>query len=67
MNRRLAQGYQGDAPARPSDETIAVVALGANLGDRAATIAAALGDLARLPLTEVAAAADPIESVAVTP
>jgi hypothetical protein len=41
MNRRLAQGYQGDAP-RDSAETVAVVALGANLGDRAATIDEAL-------------------------
>lgn len=67
MNRRLAQGYQGDAPARPSDETIAVVALGANLGDRAATIDEALRDLARLPLTTEVVAAAPIESVALTP
>lgn len=66
MSRRLAQG-PADAP-RPEAATPvrAVVALGANLGDRAGTIVAALANLARLPLTEVAASADPIESVAVT-
>lgn len=66
MNRRLAQGYQGDSrdPERP--ETIAVVALGANLGDRAATIDEALRDLGRMPLTTEVRAAAPIESVAVT-
>ena len=67
MNRRLAQGYQGDAPQNESAETVAVVALGANLGDRAATIAEALRDLARLPLTTEVRAAEPIESVALTP
>mgnify|MGYP001000127969 CR=1 FL=1 len=67
MNRRLAQGYQGDAPQNESAETVAVVALGANLGDRAATISEALRDLARLPLTTEVRAAEPIESVALTP
>lgn len=67
MNRRLAQGYSGDpAPGEPAP-AVAVVAIGANLGDRAATISAALHDLARLPLTTEVAAADPIESVAVKP
>ena len=63
MNRRLAQGYQGDAPQNESAETVAVVALGANLGDRAATISEALRDLARLPLTtEVRAAVRGLET-----
>ena len=67
MNRRLAQGFPGDAAGRERPETEAVVALGANLGDRAETIAAAVRDLGRLPLTTAVRAADPIESVAVTP
>ena len=66
MNRRLAQGYSGERPERNPIDTVAVVALGANLGDRAATIDAALHDLARLPLTTAVTAAEPIETVAVT-
>ncbi len=66
MNRRLAQGFQGEASAVPHDETRAVIALGSNLGDRAATIEAALQGLARLPLTTEVRAAEPIESVAMT-
>nr|WP_143015775.1 2-amino-4-hydroxy-6-hydroxymethyldihydropteridine diphosphokinase [Microbacterium sp. 77mftsu3.1] len=44
----------------------AVVALGANLGQRADTIAEAIADLGRLPMTVLVAAAEPIESVAIT-
>lgn len=67
MSRDLAQGYQGEVARRRHDPTRAVVALGANLGDRGETIAAAVAELARLPLTEVTAVADTIESVALTP
>lgn len=66
MNRRLAQGYTGPRGGAEPGEAVAVVALGANLGDRAATIAAALRDLARMPLTTEVRAAAPIETVAVT-
>jgi len=66
MNRRLAQGYRDDTPPRDHPETVAVVAIGANLGDRAATMTAALEDLARLPLTTRIVAAEPIETVALT-
>lgn len=66
MNRRLAQGYRGEATRREHPAATAVVAIGANLGDRAATIEAALRDLARLPLTTDVRAAAPIETVAVT-
>lgn len=66
MSRRLAQGPGDPPPQAPGTPVQAVVALGANLGDRAGTIVAALANLARLPLTEVTAAADPLESVAVT-
>ncbi|MFT4220974.1 MAG: 2-amino-4-hydroxy-6-hydroxymethyldihydropteridine diphosphokinase [Microbacterium sp.] len=44
----------------------AVVALGANLGDRAATLAAAVRELERLPLVERVVASKPIETVALT-
>lgn len=66
MSRRLAQG--GPEPRHPSASPAvrAVVALGANLGDRAATLADALADLDRLPLTTLVRAADPIETVALT-
>ena len=67
MSRRLAQGYDGDAPASAPAETVAVVALGANLGDRAATLDAAVADLARMPLTTGIRVAEPIETVALTP
>lgn len=66
MSRRLAQGYQGDVPPAERGDTVAVVALGANLGDRQATVDQALIDLARLPLVTGVTAAEPIESVAVT-
>ncbi|WP_082406398.1 2-amino-4-hydroxy-6-hydroxymethyldihydropteridine diphosphokinase [Microbacterium sp. No. 7] len=66
MNRRLAHGYHGPTPRAENGAVRAVVALGANLGDRAATMDAALDALARLPLTELVAAAEPIESVALT-
>ena len=67
MSRRLAQGYHGVAPASAPVETVAVVALGANLGDRAATLDAAVADLARMPLTTGIRVAEPIETVALMP
>lgn len=67
MNRRLAQGLDADAAASDTAATEAVIALGANLGDRSQTLAAALADLDRTPLTRVRVAADPIETVALTP
>ncbi|MHC3000172.1 2-amino-4-hydroxy-6-hydroxymethyldihydropteridine diphosphokinase [Microbacterium sp. HJ5] len=67
MNRRLAQGFRGDAPQAAHAPTEAVVALGANLGDRAATMAAALDELRRLPLVDEVRASEPVESVAVKP
>lgn len=66
MSRRLAQGFSGEASAPPAEPDVAVVALGANLGDRAETIASAIRQLARLPLTTEVVASAPIESVAVT-
>ena len=67
MNRRLAQGFHGDAAPVEHMSVEAVVALGANLGDRATTMAAALADLARVPLVDAVRASEPVESVAVKP
>lgn len=67
MSRRLAEGYRDDAAVAPDAPPVAVVvAVGANLGDRVATLSAAVTELARLPLTEVTDAAPPIETVALT-
>lgn len=66
MSRRLAEGISLDEPKPHPAATDAVVAYGANLGDRAATIAAALDELTRVPLVEAVLASQPVESVAVT-
>lgn len=57
MSRRLAQGMRLQT---------AIVAFGANLGDRAATIEAAAAELRALPLVDDVRLAPPISSVAVT-
>jgi 2-amino-4-hydroxy-6-hydroxymethyldihydropteridine diphosphokinase len=67
MNRRLAQGFQGDMTSKQREPVRAVVALGANLGDRVATLRQAVAALAALPLTGEVRAADVVESVAVKP
>ncbi|MEU1971962.1 2-amino-4-hydroxy-6-hydroxymethyldihydropteridine diphosphokinase [Microbacterium sp. NPDC019599] len=67
MNRRLAQGFRGAERGEPRPPVRAVVALGANLGDRAATLRTAVAEIARLPLTADVRAADVIESVAIKP
>jgi 2-amino-4-hydroxy-6-hydroxymethyldihydropteridine diphosphokinase len=64
VSRRLAGGI----PARPSrahTPVVAVVALGANLGDRAATLAEAVADLRALPLVDDVRVSEPVGSVAV--
>lgn len=64
MSRELARPL-GFAPARERRAPVAaVVALGANLGDRAATLAAALHELEHLPLTDDVTWSRPHESVA---
>ncbi|MET2011439.1 2-amino-4-hydroxy-6-hydroxymethyldihydropteridine diphosphokinase [Microbacterium chocolatum] len=66
MSRRLADGIQGE-PARPDRPVeTAVVALGANLGDRVATLEAAVSDIRRLPLVDEVRVSPAVESVAVT-
>lgn len=66
MSRRLAQGMSGESAGTQRSPVKAVVALGANLGDRAATVAAAIDELARLPLVDEVRASEPMESVAIT-
>lgn len=66
MSRRLAEGFDGSAHADSAPAVEAVVALGANLGDRPETLAAAATALERLPLVSAVRMSEPIESVAVT-
>lgn len=63
MNVRLAHGI--DEAPRPTP-VHAVVALGANLGDRRETLAAAVDELRRLTLTTDVRVSEPIDTVAVT-
>lgn len=51
---------------REPSGTVAVVALGSNLGDRAETLGAAVAALAALPLTSEVRASGALETVAVT-
>lgn len=67
VNRRLAQGFDGDPARHPREAVEAVVALGANLGDRAETMTAAIKDLARVPLVDAVRVSEPVESVALKP
>jgi 2-amino-4-hydroxy-6-hydroxymethyldihydropteridine diphosphokinase len=67
MNRRLAQGFQGDMASTAGRPVRAVVALGANLGDRVRTLRQAVAAMQALPLTDDVRAAEVIESVAVKP
>ncbi len=67
MNARLAQGFRGGRPASARAAVDAVVALGANLGDRATALAEAADELSRLPLVEGVRVSDAVESVAVKP
>ncbi|HWI31103.1 MAG TPA: 2-amino-4-hydroxy-6-hydroxymethyldihydropteridine diphosphokinase [Microbacterium sp.] len=66
MSRGLAQPIGGDPNRPPHAASVAVVALGSNLGDRAQTIDEAVRDIARLPLVDAISVSTPIESVAVT-
>lgn len=63
MSLGLAHGV-GEPPA--AEPVPAVIALGANLGDRAETLDAAVGELRRLPLTSDVRVSAPLETVAVT-
>lgn len=65
MSRRLADGFSGDVERTPPRSVVAVVALGSNLGDRAATLTEAVDEMRRLPLVDAVRASDAVESVAV--
>lgn len=66
MSRRLTEPLPEREPDEPGLEVEAVIALGSNLGDRAHLMTEAMRDLRHLPLTELVAASEPIESVALT-
>ena len=65
MSRRLAQGLDADVDRTRRAPVEAVVALGANLGDRAATLTSAIDALRRLPLVDDVRVSIAVESVAV--
>lgn len=66
MSRRLTEPLPEREPREPGREVEAVVALGSNLGDRARLMDEAMRDLRHLPLTELVAVSEPIETVALT-
>lgn len=66
MSRNLRMPLGSSPTAEPRATVTAVVALGANLGDREATLENALAELRRLPLVDEVTASTPIESVALT-
>lgn len=67
MSRRLAHGIDVPPSSARRAAVEAVVALGANLGDREATLRAAVDDLGRLPLVDGVRVSTVVESVALTP
>lgn len=66
MSRDLTRPIPTPAPAQPRPEAVAVVAFGANLGDREATIRAAAERIARLPLVGEVKLSRLFETVALT-
>lgn len=68
MSRRLAQGIDAPLPTAPTAPPVAaVIALGANLGNRGSTLQAAVEAIARLPLVLDVRVSGPVESVALKP
>ncbi|GAA1953784.1 2-amino-4-hydroxy-6-hydroxymethyldihydropteridine diphosphokinase [Microbacterium deminutum] len=67
MKRVLVEGLTTPVERVDAVPIEAVIALGANLGDRAATLAAAVEELRRLPLVDSVRASAPVESIAVKP
>ncbi|KYJ98140.1 2-amino-4-hydroxy-6-hydroxymethyldihydropteridine diphosphokinase [Microbacterium sp. CH1] len=65
MSRNLSRPPEVPGPRAPRPETVAVVALGANLGDREETIRAAAARIARLPLVSDVRLSRLFETVAV--
>jgi 2-amino-4-hydroxy-6-hydroxymethyldihydropteridine diphosphokinase/dihydroneopterin aldolase/2-amino-4-hydroxy-6-hydroxymethyldihydropteridine diphosphokinase len=66
MSRDLRRPLGAPRASEGAQAVTAVVALGANLGDRETTIADAVAELRRLPLVDDVIASPPIESVALT-
>jgi len=66
VSRRLTDPLPSREPRRPARAVDAVVALGANLGEREATLRAAVRDLTEMPLTERVVVSEAIETVALT-
>jgi len=66
MSRDLARPIPVPEGGAGREPAVAVVALGSNLGDRAATFDAAVRELRRLPLVDEVIVSEPIESVALT-
>lgn len=64
MSRNLANPPSVPGPRPGREEAVAVVALGANLGDREATIRAAAERIARLPLVRDVRLSSLVETVA---
>ena len=67
MNRRLAEGLRNAPEHRDHPATEAVIAIGANLGNRADTLVAAVEELRRLPLVDDVRSSNAVESIAVKP
>ena len=64
MSRNLTNPLTGPAPREGRSDAVAVVAFGANLGDREATIRAAAERISRLPLVSEVRLSPLIETVA---
>jgi 2-amino-4-hydroxy-6-hydroxymethyldihydropteridine diphosphokinase len=67
MSRRLAEGLPPREAGPDRETTVAVVALGSNLGDRGATLEDAVREIARLPLVDHVRVSPTRETVALRP
>ena len=67
MSRRLPRELSIDVERIHRAPVEAVIALGANLGDRGATLIAAVDEMRRMPLVDRVRVSDVVESVAMKP
>jgi 2-amino-4-hydroxy-6-hydroxymethyldihydropteridine diphosphokinase len=67
MSRRLPRDFSMDFERTTRVPVEAVIALGANLGDRATTLTAAVDEMRRMPLVDRVRVSDVVESVAIKP
>ena len=67
MSRRLPRELSMDVERIHRAPVEAVIALGANLGDRGATLIAAVDEMRRMPLVDRVRVSDVVESVAMKP